>query len=1060
MELRRNIWAIILVVAVFVADVLLAATAFGAPPIGGYKVLLQADDAIEYFDFVTEWPGADSTSFSAFPSIVDHAPDLLTSSGDLLNGHSVISLDGTNDCLIVNGIDLSSTMTLFAVVRQSVTTSPGTFIVQHGANPLVSSGFYVNGTQPMGVVRRGSGFHAVNGVDSWLPGSAWALVVYRYDGSFLVQSNFSPISNGDTTGSAVTASSITDNLYVGCSGDISNFASMKIAELVVYDRALTDGEVFSNAVYEISKYALLGGTPTQTPSRTPTWTSTRTPTRTPTNTPSVTPTVTPTPQKVDFGDAPSTFAVTLATNGPRHVVGTASVYLGACVDSETDGTPGLFASADDLAIGATTVGACATAGDDEDGVTFSPASLVSGETAQVQVTSNAACLLAGFVDWNNDGDWNDASEVVYSNQLLAAGVNNLSLPVPPGASTGSIAARFRCSTQPGLMATGFAVDGEVEDYMVSVVRPTATATPTNTPTRTRTRTPTPTGNTPTNTPALSFTPAHTGTRTPTNTPTRTPSSTPTAAGSDFGDLPDPPYLSAAASDGAEHLLSSGLYLGACVDNEGSAGASSTFSGTCDDQAIPGDCGMADGDDENPASGYTLGTCAVAGDDEDGIDIGTLTQGGAANITVTASQNNGVLNAWCDWNYDGDFLDVAEQFQRDVVVYAGENYLSVTVPSNANSFVYCRFRLSTQSGLAPDAQASDGEVEDYKVAVGQNTPTRTPTRTAAHTPTSTPTDTHTAGPTNTPTSTPAAGSCCECALSLFGVTDYSCTEPASPDCTAAAPFCTLYTSGRTCSSSGRCLVSSAATPTPTFTPTPAAGSCCQCLLGYPSCTGPEYSCPALFCERVANATCGFDGICFPNSANTRTMTPTATPTKTATVTPTQTPTATGATPTPVTPGPTPAAVCSATGRLTPNLGLCEQAHHDPNWHIPLNADLRFIDGLFPNGVLAPSRIGVVGTVNGGLGGDATPSGPGQILVSDSSGHWMPAAQEQQPLVITSTDVTVPDSHYLRVARSSLVIPPEEDCDSEGETGRMFLLRGFRLYVCQGEDGWMYAQLRFP
>ena len=279
-------------------------------------------------------------------------------------------------------------------------------------------------------------------------------------------------------------------------------------------------------------------TPTSTNTSTPTATITDTPTSTPTftNTPTSTRTSTPTrtPTVLDFGDAPEpNYPTTSGSNGASHVLGT-SVYLGSCVDSESDGQPSAAADGDDTSAGGMTIGVCATPGDDEDGVNL-PSALVTGETALIDVTANAACLLNAWIDWNGDGDWNDAGEQIFTNQLVAAGLNNLMVSVPSGATAGTTFARFRCSTQPGLAPTGLASDGEVEDYRINIESPTPTPTYTSTPTHTPTQTPTNT-DTPTATPSSTHTstptdtpvpPTGTATRTPTNTNTATPTSTPT-----------------------------------------------------------------------------------------------------------------------------------------------------------------------------------------------------------------------------------------------------------------------------------------------------------------------------------------------------------------------------------------------------------------------------------------------------------------------------------------------------------------------------------------------------
>ena len=54
---------------------------------------------------------------------------------------------------------------------------------------------------------------------------------------------------------------------------------------------------------------------------------------------------------------------------------------------------------------------------------------------------------------------------------MGPGVINLSFTVPLGASSGLTFARFRLSSAGGLLPTGAAADGEVEDYRVEILVP-------------------------------------------------------------------------------------------------------------------------------------------------------------------------------------------------------------------------------------------------------------------------------------------------------------------------------------------------------------------------------------------------------------------------------------------------------------------------------------------------------------------------------------------------------------------------------------------------------------
>ncbi|MEE9412431.1 MAG: GEVED domain-containing protein, partial [Methylococcales bacterium] len=169
---------------------------------------------------------------------------------------------------------------------------------------------------------------------------------------------------------------------------------------------------------------------------------------------------------LDFGDAPDSFGTSSAVNGANHILDGVT-YLGTCVDAEADGQPSDADNGDDLAVSTSVIGSCLDT-TDEDGVQL-PVSFVAGQSTNITVTANAACLLNAWVDWNLDGDWLDLGEQVFTDQALSAGVNNLALNVPGIINVGNAHSRFRCSTQGGLTPTGLAPDGEVEDYFPVVL---------------------------------------------------------------------------------------------------------------------------------------------------------------------------------------------------------------------------------------------------------------------------------------------------------------------------------------------------------------------------------------------------------------------------------------------------------------------------------------------------------------------------------------------------------------------------------------------------------------
>lgn len=167
---------------------------------------------------------------------------------------------------------------------------------------------------------------------------------------------------------------------------------------------------------------------------------------------------------------------------------------------------------------------------------------------------------------------------------------------------------------------------------------------------------------------------------------------------DYGDAPDPSYPSAYASDGARHRVSD-LRLGTALDHESDALLDINNSATGDD---------------------------LDNDDEDGVSFGDLAISANADITVVSSADGALLDAWIDFNRDGDWDDSGEQIFSSQALVAGDNELSIAIPttvtSDGNSSTvtpgasFARFRISSEGGLATTGEAKDGEVEDYAVTI--------------------------------------------------------------------------------------------------------------------------------------------------------------------------------------------------------------------------------------------------------------------------------------------------------------------------------------------------------
>ena len=172
---------------------------------------------------------------------------------------------------------------------------------------------------------------------------------------------------------------------------------------------------------------------------------------------------------------------------------------------------------------------------------------------------------------------------------------------------------------------------------------------------------------------------------------------------DYGDAPAP-YPTLRADNGARHKILDGFSLGPTV--------------------FPN----ADGQPHPQANAHP---------DDDGVvfDPHTpLIPGRTFNLTVDIRGVDGpepvvpfaVLNAWIDFNRDGDWADAGERILSNVILDADMlqngkyTFENLVVPANAvPGETFARFRLSTEPLTAPTGEASAGEVEDYRVVIQPN-----------------------------------------------------------------------------------------------------------------------------------------------------------------------------------------------------------------------------------------------------------------------------------------------------------------------------------------------------
>jgi hypothetical protein len=179
----------------------------------------------------------------------------------------------------------------------------------------------------------------------------------------------------------------------------------------------------------------------------------------------------------DFGDAPDTgpgtgtgdYQTLLSDGGPSHGI-SARVFIGTRIGGEADGLQNSSATGDDRGT------------DDEDGVVAVLGRLVftTGSQPEIDVrvtnlTTSSATLYA-WIDFDGDGLFENDTERVSA--IVRPQSNNVSIelvfPVLQTGFSGPTFARFRLSTDIATAnSTGAALDGEVEDYAVTIQRPSS-----------------------------------------------------------------------------------------------------------------------------------------------------------------------------------------------------------------------------------------------------------------------------------------------------------------------------------------------------------------------------------------------------------------------------------------------------------------------------------------------------------------------------------------------------------------------------------------------------------
>lgn len=197
-------------------------------------------------------------------------------------------------------------------------------------------------------------------------------------------------------------------------------------------------------------------------------------------------------------------------------------------------------------------------------------------------------------------------------------------------------------------------------------------------------------------------------------------------GADFGDAPASfdetrpefpgGYPTTLAQDGARHPVFPAVRLGDFIDAR--ADVNGSVDALEDDQSLQ--------QDDEDGFRFLQGFALLSNDD---VDEYLEIERSATLRLLPLPSVEGFLDAWVDWNRDGDWEDDGEQIFADEdidVAMLEEDALTIEVPPTAQlGYTYARFRFSRIGGLSFTGAGPDGEVEDYLfqiVAEGTGTAT--------------------------------------------------------------------------------------------------------------------------------------------------------------------------------------------------------------------------------------------------------------------------------------------------------------------------------------------------
>lgn len=207
---------------------------------------------------VASWADESGSGYSAAQGTASKQPTLRT---NVLNGKPVLRFDGVDDFLSIADFACVCRIAVFVVAKFTVAKP---MQIEQSATANSNPGFFFYGdlSGPVKIARAGGIGMSVAGTDDWM-GASFASVNFNFTGTVtgsgtdLYRKNGAAGNNG-TTGNTLgaTDTTVTDTLYICSRAGTSAFSDGDLAEIIVYNNALTSAQVSAVEAYLNGKYAI------------------------------------------------------------------------------------------------------------------------------------------------------------------------------------------------------------------------------------------------------------------------------------------------------------------------------------------------------------------------------------------------------------------------------------------------------------------------------------------------------------------------------------------------------------------------------------------------------------------------------------------------------------------------------------------------------------------------------------------------------------------------------------------------------------------------------------